>query len=34
MAALGALSRHLVYIAYGVLKHQQPYNPALVSKIT
>ncbi len=34
MAALGALSRHLVHIAYGVLKHQQPYNPTLVSKIT
>jgi len=34
MAALGALSRHLVHIAFGVLKHQQPYNPALVSKIT
>lgn len=33
MAALGAISRHLVHIAYGVLKHQQPYNPARVSKI-
>ena len=26
MAALGALSRHLVHIAFGILKHQQPYN--------
>jgi len=25
--------RKLIHIAYGVLKHQQPYNPALVSKI-
>lgn len=33
MAALGALMRHLVHIAFGILKHQQPYNPALVSKI-
>lgn len=33
MAALGALMRHIVHIAFGVLKHQQPYNPALVSKI-
>jgi transposase len=33
MAALGILMRKLVHIAYGVLKHQQPYNPALVSKI-
>lgn len=32
-AALGALMRHLVHIAFGVLKHQQPYNPALVSKM-
>lgn len=34
MAALGALMRHIVHIAFGVLKHQQPYNPALVSKIS
>jgi len=27
------LMRKLIHIAYGVLKHQQPYNPALVSKI-
>jgi len=33
MAALGILMRKLIHIAYGVLKHQQPYNPALVSKI-
>lgn len=31
MAALCALSRHLVHIAFGVLKNQQPYNPNLVS---
>jgi len=33
MAALGALMRHIVHIAFGMLKHQQPYNPALVSKM-
>lgn len=33
MAALGALMRHLVHIAFGMLKHQTDYNPALVSKI-
>jgi transposase len=33
MAALGALMRHIIHIAFGMLKHQQPYNPALVSKI-
>lgn len=32
LSALGALMRHIVHIAYGVLKHQQPYNPAAVSK--
>ncbi|HSW13611.1 MAG TPA: IS110 family transposase [Solimonas sp.] len=32
MAALGALMRHIVHIAFGMLKHQQPYNPKLVSK--
>lgn len=31
-AALCALMRHLVHIAYGVLKHHTPFNPALVSK--
>lgn len=31
-AALGALMRHMVHIAYGILKHQTPYNPAMVSK--
>lgn len=33
MAAIGVLMRKLIHIAYGVLKHQQPYNPARVSKI-
>lgn len=33
MAALGALMRHIVHIAFGILKHQKPYNPALVSKM-
>lgn len=33
-AAIGALMRHLVHIAFGILKHQLPYNPALVSKIS
>ncbi len=33
MAVLGILMRKLVHIAYGILKHHQPYNPALVSKI-
>lgn len=32
MAALGALMRHIVHVAFGMLKHQQPYNPSLVSK--
>lgn len=31
-AALGALMRHFVHIAFGILKHHQSYNPALVSK--
>jgi len=31
MAALGVLMRKLVHIAYGILKHDQPYNPSLVS---
>lgn len=34
MAALSALMRHLVHIAFGILKHQQPDNPRLVSKIS
>lgn len=34
MSALGALMRRLVHIAFGMLKHQTDYNPALVSKIT
>lgn len=33
LSALGALMRHIVHIAYGVLKHQQPYNPKLVSGV-
>lgn len=33
MSALGALMRRLVHIAYGMLKHQTPFNPTLVSKI-
>lgn len=32
MSALGALMRHLVHIAFGMLKHQTDYNPKLVSK--
>lgn len=31
MSALGALMRRLVHIAYGILKHRAPYNPALIS---
>jgi transposase len=34
MSALGALMRRLVHIAYGVLKHQLPYNPFLHAKST
>lgn len=33
MAALGALMRRLIHIAFGMLKHNMPFNPALVSKI-
>lgn len=33
MSALGALMRRLVHIAFGILKHQAPFNPALVAKI-
>ena len=32
MSALGAIMRRLVHIAFGILKHQTPFNPALVSK--
>jgi transposase len=32
LSALCALMRRLVHIAFGVLKHQTPYNPALVSR--
>lgn len=32
MSALGALMRHLLHVAFGMLKHQTDYNPALVSK--
>jgi transposase len=31
MAAIGALMRHLVHIAFGIIKHQTPYNPTLVA---
>lgn len=31
MAALGALMRRLVHIAFGILKYQVPYNPQLVA---
>jgi len=34
MSALGALMRRLVHIAFGMLKHQTDYNPALVTKMT
>lgn len=34
MSALAALMRRLLHIAFGMLKHQTDYNPALVSKIT
>jgi transposase len=34
MSALGALMRRLVHIAYGVLKHQMPYDPQLVARNT
>jgi transposase len=33
MSALGALMRRLVHIAFGMLKHQTDFNPALVSKM-
>lgn len=33
LAALGALMRRLLHIAFGILKHHAPFNPALVSKI-
>lgn len=33
MSALGALMRRLVHIAFGMLKHQTDYNPALVTKM-
>ena len=32
MSAIGALMRRLVHIAYGVLKHQAPYDPQLVAR--
>jgi len=32
MAALGAIMRRLIHIAYGILKHQTSFNPNLVSK--
>lgn len=33
MSALGALMRRLIHIAFGILKHQTPFNPKLVAKI-
>lgn len=33
MSALGALMRRLVHIAFGVLKHQTPFNPVLVTNV-
>jgi hypothetical protein len=33
MSALGALMRGLIHIAFGILRHQTPFNPALVAKI-
>jgi transposase len=32
LSALCALMRRLIHIAYGVIKHQRPYNPALVHR--
>lgn len=32
LSAICALMRRLVHIAYGVLKHQHPYNPALLAQ--
>jgi transposase len=32
MSALGALMRKLLHIAFGILKHETPYNPQLVAK--
>lgn len=32
LSALCALMRHLVHIAYGVLKHQTPYDPNFLAK--
>lgn len=32
LSALCALMRRLVHIAFGILKHQKPYNPDLVGK--
>lgn len=31
LSALGAVMRKIVHIAFGVYKHQMPYNPELVS---
>nr|WP_293618019.1 hypothetical protein [Salinisphaera sp.] len=31
MSALGAAMRKLVHIAYGVLKHQQPYRQQIAA---
>jgi transposase len=29
-AIIGALMRKLVHIIFGIIKHQQPFNPKLV----
>jgi transposase len=34
MSAIGALMRRLIHIAFGILKHQTPYNPKKVSLAT
>lgn len=31
LSAIGALMRRLVHIAFGIIKHQTPYNPKLVA---
>ncbi len=31
MCALGSIMRRLLHIAFGILKHRSPYNPALVA---
>lgn len=33
MSAIGALMRKLIHLAYGILKHESAYDPALVTRI-